>query len=202
MFIHVLYDVAVDWLIEKQDCRVDVIVLRRYIPWVAESYTRNSTGPEFTRPDYRDLQSPWMWMDESKATLTKMPDAKSSELPWQMRECLYNLIETEARTQWFIKEYGHLPKLHIHEFRTEEITTPEGVKRLIRDLDMNVNWSDQFIRDMACRPVNAKPGEIAYSVEDIENIYIPQYLKEAKEQGIILPPLPQLELAIFPNTCL
>ena len=201
MFMHVMYDVVMDLLVEEMGCRVDVIILRRYMPWVAESYTRPSTGPAFQKEDFRDLQTPWMWTDESKATLTRIPKAETSQLPWQIRECLYNLIEIEAKAQWFMKQYSDSANLHIHEFRTEEITTTNGVRRLLDVLDLDLGWSDSTIQQLACQKVNAKPGSSQFSVEDIENIYLPQYLKEVREQNIQIPPLPQLRKAEFPSGC-
>lgn len=195
-FMHCLYDVAIDYLLHERNCRIDVIVLRRYLPNVLESFTRYSTGPECLPEEYGDLKSIYMWLDESAVTLTEKPSL--GEIPRPIHECIYNVVEMETKAQWFIRNFSGMKNLHIHEFRTEEITTPAGLDRLLNTLQVN---STKTSEEIACQKVNLKPGDSNYSVESIESFYVPKYLEQARKEKKYTPFLPHMKKVTFPSTC-
>lgn len=132
-FIKTFWDVVMDEFLEDEDtgqqCRIDVVVLRRPLYEVACSlYRRNWTRIHGD------------WLIEPGSALGSLPELQIEGVPnrqvQEMGAVLWYIYDTEVKAQQFWERYGLHPNVKIHEVRLEDLQTPRGVDALFAALDL------------------------------------------------------------------
>lgn len=186
MFAATFYDVVLDkFLLEKQ-CRVDIVVLRRYFP---DNYH------SLRRLNFEQALSSWYYSPGHRLALTAPIKSKMST----DEKVIGYLIDIEAHVDHIRKLY---PAAKMHDVRIEEISSMDGTLALLDRLDLpRPDLSDLLA--LSGEAVNTRgsssPGveSVEQEHEILEKLY--RYRQEAESQGINLPILPSLMKLFWPD---
>lgn len=184
LFIKTFQDVVVNELADNKKCRVDIVVLRRYLPVVVASMIRNRW--EDWPKDH------WGYDRPNAITLLEKPIGMNETRREQdYAGAIYYTLDIEAQAQRFLDMYKDHPQIFLHEWNLEALATPSGIQRFAASMGFqlkpNVN-----LEEISCTIVNPKKKNHQVQEEDEAMVHILRYLELAQEQGIVIPELPQL----------
>jgi len=216
LFIKDFYDVVMDEFLLQRGCRVDVIVLRRYmldtlaslarLEWQAnmpnwyytlrDTYIAKTRAPSPVDPDqlssFSSTSLPELLEAQRQADmrLEHLMGVKKSDL----EDILGYLIDLEQQTLDFKDRY---PQANMIEVRLETLQTPEGVESLFQQLDLPLP-ADESIQAIAGVPVNQKgsqhPGLATEEEKELAlREFVLNYRHRCAQEGISLPPLPSMK---------
>lgn len=172
-FIKTFFDVALE-----DFHNVQVIVLRRDLVRVLKSFVElGYFSPLNPRAEN--------WMSSPNAVTAAIPALATDNQLDQFDRCIGYLIDIEARTERFRRDYPHIPA---HEVELEQLNDLKFVKSLFQKLGIAPTWST---RRLCGRVVNEKdrrkerypnPTTIEECQQRLSN-----YIAKARERGIKLP---------------
>lgn len=173
MFIKTFFDVVLEAF-----KKVEVIILRRELALMLKS---------FIELNYFSWQNKiWPdWMSSPNATTAAVPCIASDKEMDQYDRCIAYLVDIEARSERFKREY---PWVKSHEIRLEALNNYGNVEKLFRDLRITPT---NKTREIVGQVVNIRekrkkdfdnPTELEYCRERIAI-----YIKKSKSLGMSLP---------------
>ena len=182
-FIKTFYDVVTDKLMEM-NCRMDIIILRRYIPDLLYSLKRVGFD-KYVNKYYYDPNK------EGKISTMKYNDIPNSNKDEYDRILSY-IIDIESKIYEYKNKYkSEIDRgdIKLHNLRLEELQCNEDAEYLFNYmLDMDYKLDPSIIN----KPYNTKnsdiPGSGAQEPMMIEKFN--SYVKNAIDNGFKLPPLP------------
>lgn len=178
MFILTFYDVIMNHFSD-----VNVVLLRRYLPWVVKSFLDlNMFVPQDSKTKYW-TSSP---NSPSAAVEALAPDAEMD----QVDRCIGYVIDIEARAQRFKRQY---PQAQVIEKRLPDLNTRQHVQDLFDRLSLlpsDETW------DVVGQVYNNKKSDKQddYS-EEFCRERILKYIDRCQQKGIALPELPHMDEA-------
>jgi hypothetical protein len=174
MFIKTFFDIVC-----KDFKKIDVIILRRYLPSVLKS---------FIELGYFSEKNPnWpLWMSSPNAVTAAISCLDKDENLDQYDRCIAYLIDIEARAIRFQKEYPLIPT---HEVRLESLNNYEQIKELFKRLKITPTKNTEAIYT---EKINQRSGtKIKYQEIPVSLNYceerINRYINLATEKGIVIP---------------
>lgn len=174
MFIKTFFDI-----ICKDFKKIDVIILRRYLPSVLKSFLELGY--------FSDKNPNWpLWMSNPNAVTAAIPCLDKDENMDQCDRCIAYLIDIEARAIRFQKEYPLIP---IHEIRLESLNNYEQIKELFNRLKIipTKNTEAMYTEKINQRSsTKTKYQETPVSLNYCEE-RINRYVSLATEKGIAIP---------------
>ena len=172
-FIKTFFDVVLE------DFRnVEVIILRRDLPLVLKS---------FIELRYFSARNPlaYSWMSSPNAAMAALPALAPDAMLDQFDLCIAYLLDIEARTERFQKEY---PNVRRYEVRLEELNESGRVQDLFRRLGLTLT---QATAELCGRVINerqprkqaiANPTTLAECEQRLAD-----YIERAEARGIRVP---------------
>jgi hypothetical protein len=178
MFILSFYDVVMRHLEP-----VDVILMRRYLPAAVRS---------FIQLDHYTPQCPytkWWFTSPNSPSRAAQPLDRDENLS-QVEQIIGYLIDIEARAQRFKRRFPHVKVVETH---IGELNDPARVQQIFAELDLEVTPETLAL---AGRVINDKPEHKARVGREVSIEWckeeIAKYLEKAKQRGIEVPALPQM----------
>ena len=191
-FIKTFFDVITDTALER-NCRIDILVLRRYMPSMIQSIVRNNEALSNEEIDKYYYDSP------NSISVTEKPTFEAEDIN---TGTIYYVIDIEAHVEMYKQLYGGYHNVRIHDVRQEALLYPEGLQQLADTLDLE--WKPHAdLNRICCTTINPKTGTRIQSREDVVDS-IQKYLDIADEQNIFIPELPHMvpyESSYGPVTC-
>ncbi len=180
LFIKSFYDVVMNEFLPK-GYRIDVIVLRRYLPNIVNS---------LMRLNWEGCEPNWYYRLGDAISVLKRPSKKLI----RMDEVLGYLFDIEAQVHHFQRLY---PKVNLIDARLETIQTPEEIMGLFDKLDLS-HPNEARLNQVAGKPVNQvrlkkKPSALSDDKEAIILRRVAYMQRLMESEGIALPPLPHLD---------
>lgn len=186
--------------------QVELIVLRRYLPAMLRSrmlLRQLDPHADAGKAGARKLRSLGWLHTTSSCSATVQPIAPDGEQT-QAELLMGYLADVEAKTDALVRRYaGRAPgECRVHEAATEELDSPEGVRRLLRSLRLDARRQPQ-----RASPTSSQPGEpdarhrrLAEKRAETDELSLPRcealaaaFVERCARQRIALPALPHLD---------
>jgi len=174
MFIKTFFDIVC-----KDFKKIDVIILRRYLPSVLKSFIELGY--------FSDKNPNWpLWMSSPNAVTAAISCLDQDENMDQCDRCIAYLIDIEARALRFQKEYPCIPT---HEIRLESLNNYKNIQELFKKLRITPTKKTET---MYTEKINQRSGSKSkYQEVPISLAYceerINKYIDSATDKGISIP---------------
>ncbi len=176
MFILTFYDVIMNHF-----QNVNVVLLRRYLPWVVKSFLDlNMFVPEDSKTKY--------WTSSPNSPSAAVRALAADDQMDQVDRCIAYVIDIEARAQRFKRQF---PQATVIEKRLLELNEREHVEDLFEQLKLKTTpetWN--VVGEVVNDKTEDKQTDFS---EEFCRDRILQYVQKCKSRGIVLPDLPHLD---------
>lgn len=198
-----IWDVVIDEFGKLQKKRMDIMIIRKYIPALVKSIYELG----WFQPPHASRGENWLpTANGVNSLITSL--AADNQLDAYDR-IISSIINTEAVAQHMMDRFGspdspdYLPNVHFHEYRSEELFDGKRALEVLRK-DLKLLTTDRTeelvgVKIDKYRQGKDHNGELRNSAHimptDLHTceLRVKQYLQKCKEHGIQLPELPHLQ---------